>query len=1242
MAQTLDATLAAAQDSASRRPLLEIMSASFVPEIPFDGQLLTSETTNEQKPNVIAHSSGRLCTIYVFGTRYLKFIYTDTDRTVFTPVTIDAGANHTVIDASLCELTGGNVGIIYLESYSGNYNLRAMVLSPTGEVVSAVSTIGTHPTTDWANAPFVRRLASGTYLLVYAYKTGSTYSIQKKTSSDFATWSASSECVISGLSSTNRRDNPSLVQITTGDVFLWFDYLESTSGTAELTNIYYSVSTDSGSTWGAAVKLTNYTGYDATAIHPIVVQNAAGQMRVVFTEQRGSLKMDDTALGWFTGDNATNITFDPVKRKLYVVNSRPFNASGYKTLENVVKIDVDTWEVDKCWDNTTVPAFDAIFCTGANNVNLYTARGDRHLIPVTLSSNPTQFHIALLDGEADSITMFSFQDWPTYGITKNVNGLSDYGVYGGTAYHVWVDYEAKRLYAVFAFGGPSYALIIGYIDLGQTGPDYNFTEIVHEVTPMASTMFSTMASGSFAVWPDTDRMAISGWSSGGTSKGFLRVYQISTGSLIKHYDVDANVGFPYHGVHDFILQGEKIYGAFGYESLYSQQDRRGLCEIDLLTDTVVYHRPSYATLDNYYLQRFTATEDGQLIITVNAFTFPASTGGVDIYDPADDTWQQFNNSNVPGFTPDGRDSAYSIAYDPSMGTIFTGLTNGVYGWTGVVAFNRYGFIRQSLYIDGTYTTSWAFGASSPLVIGLFDYEAVVVYEPGGMGLYAFWTNQRKEELSVKWDKVVGEFDLDSYLLAGSDIALKRSIDGNTNKLEFSVSHGHLFDPHNTLSLMSFILRKGRKLSVRFGEKVSGVDYWHPAGTFVVTEGSISYKRGEYPKMSIRAEDQRVWWGDLEIVATPHYESFPEDILADVIPNYAGMDVSDIVLPTFDGRYVLWHQWMDTSLKKMVEQICERFGYFPLIDVEDKFRVRRISDANATDHVYSDTTKILEFSPDDSFSDFTNRVVVVGENRDSIEVLAPEERIRDLNGVVGWWGHKKVIRVYYSDDGTSVCRYPRLEITQSVRNFNFKLGGGGESITAVDYYEKWMEITIDTPNLVAIVVSLVAAIVLWGVTWIPVTAPPGIPGIALFELSILLSLLFYVIASIATYSYAVWARPVGRERLHIQGEANDVDFQAELGRVVTKKIDDSLSITQDQCAQVAAQELMVARLQRNLVRFTKTADLRDEEGDTLQLPHPQAGLPMRIFVTDITRKFKKPIAGTGSDGYFLDDIEGWVL
>jgi hypothetical protein len=75
--------------------------------------------------------------------------------------------------------------------------------------------------------------------------------------------------------------------------------------------------------------------------------------------------------------------------------------------------------------------------------------------------------------------------------------------------------------------------------------------------------------------------------------------------------------------------------------------------------------------------------------------------------------------------------------------------------------------------------------------------------------------------------------------------------------------------------------------------------------------------------------------------------------------------------------------------------------------------------------------------------------------------------------------------------------------------------------------------------------------------------------------------------------------------------------------------------------VAGQEGLVVQLQRRRRKFTKVAHLQDEEGDTLQILHPHTGLPLKIFVTDITRKMMIPDL-EGGEGYFLDEIEGWRL
>ncbi len=93
--------------------------------------------------------------------------------------------------------------------------------------------------------------------------------------------------------------------------------------------------------------------------------------------------------------------------------------------------------------------------------------------------------------------------------------------------------------------------------------------------------------------------------------------------------------------------------------------------------------------------------------------------------------------------------------------------------------------------------------------------------------------------------------------------------------------------------------------------------------------------------------------------------------------------------------------------------------------------------------------------------------------------------------------------------------------------------------------------------------------------------------------------------------------------------------------MTKKIDDPLCYSVADCQAVATQELKVARLQRNRCTFEMVADLRTEEGDTIEIPHPYSAQVMKVFVTELERVMKKP-ASAGGEGYFLDRIEGWVL
>lgn len=540
------------------------------------------------------------------------------------------------------------------------------------------------------------------------------------------------------------------------------------------------------------------------------------------------------------------------------------------------------------------------------------------------------------------------------------------------------------------------------------------------------------------------------------------------------------------------------------------------------------------------------------------------------------------------------------------------------------------------------TEDWSFGAANPLVRGYLDYELVMALDPVDQSIYAFWTRQSASTYHIYWDKEMADFDLTPYLLRGEDISIARSIDGRAARLEFGLSHGHIFDPHNIKSLWRIYLYKGRVLKIEFGEDIAGTEYWQNMGKFFVTELSLAgYERGQYPTAHMVGEDLSSIFQQMEIVATEHYEAAAEEVLSDILQDHGGLEPADIDIPSFDASEELFHQWVDTSLWDIVLEICHRFGYYPRFDVDAKITARKISDVNPTDHTYSDQTKMIRFSPDDSFSDYINRIMVEGQERTWTEVLYAEERVASLNGSVGWWGHSKQYKVWYSEDKSRTCRNPRLEIVESATSIAFSLAGRvTESIVEVDPDDKYCIIEVNAPNLIPELLAAIAAFIGARNVGDYETEHITIPFGRVTE-SVALMVIINILASIGNFQYAIWAKPLGKVRRSIKGEANDEELQNRLGKVVEKKLDDPLCYTISQCTQVAAQELLVAQLQRKRVRFSKIADFRDEDGDTIQLNHPYSDEPVKVFITDLKRRLKIP-ESPGGDGYIMDEIEGWVL
>lgn len=1260
----LDPTLAAVQDSASRRPLVEIKSQERVADIPFNGQRLTAEAFKEFAPSVpIVHSTGRLCLAYSYGPdgtvapgndSGIKYVYTDASRSEFFEVTIPLSRSTVsqVIGISICEITGGNIGLVYLVQSSSMYYLNRRVITVTGAAVSHAE-IASWSSSIFTSAPFVLSKGANDYLLVYAKQSGSDYFIYKRTSADFATWSLEASLSISGLTSTWRLNSPSLLVLTSGEIWIWFDAREVLGPNGEeLINVYYSISTDGGVNWAQAVKWTNYATYSEVALHPAPVQKVADEIYGLFTKQVTALHINGSTSGWppETWCSPDSLQFDPVNRKLYMMNHYNWSFQG------VVRVDVDTWTIDKFWTDQTTPGFLPGFRSGTD-----------HLAPPNKCRGAGQYIIveerhhsviALLDGEGNTIKNYCWEDDTQDGLACNISGMP-------TAKSSWeigncaIDLTNRRLWVSFKeYNILEHRVIVGYIDMDDAGtgvpPQYAWKNVIdttlfsiHQASIFGS-LDSTNGGADMLILPAEDLIVMTAGFGDSDMPGATLIYRISDGLLWKNYSVAAGFSnYPYHGIHHgCCYYNGKLYGGFRY-SATQQPETRGLCEITLATDEIRFYRPDYATLDDYLFRDIVTGSANRLVITSRGY-------GIVIFDTLGASWSLWNNDNVPGLTTDGSENFWPVVYDAAENFIISGQTEFA---DQVTMFSEYGFMKQAHYSIGTWALgTWSWTTPEKLVDDYLYHELVAVRDPDTpTSMFVFWTSEDYSEgtKSIRWDKDGSTFDLSPYICKDTDIVVNRSIEGDAYELSFAISHGHLFDPYNLASMFSMYVRKGRKLTIRWGERIAGVNYWIDAGTFFVTETSLQFERGVYSDLKITAQDERCFWADKHIYATAAYVSsidtdwYPEAVLGDLLQEWAGFTLDRINIPTFEGRILLDYQGIDTTLLEIINRLCNRFGYFFKLSNTNRATAGRISIWAAVNHVYSSKDTLFTYAPEDSYSDFTNKVTVIGTERDFIDVYYPEERVGGLKGTCGWWGFKKDFTIWYSEDKSRQCRYPRLHALEAASSIAFKLAGEiTERIEREDTEYKYCVVEVKAPNLIPLL--YIGLEIYFDAVLIPdivitagflaqsgITIPLGriVEKIGLF-------IVLMVLASVGNYQFDIYAQPMGKVRRSVQGSWEDLEGQSETGDTIEKTLNDDLCYSSIDCTAVAKQELMIVKAQRKRLRISKVAHLQDEEGDMIQIPHPYSGQPIKFFITNLTRRMK--IAeSANSDGYFIDEMEGWL-
>jgi hypothetical protein len=725
-----------------------------------------------------------------------------------------------------------------------------------------------------------------------------------------------------------------------------------------------------------------------------------------------------------------------------------------------------------------------------------------------------------------------------------------------------------------------------------------------------------------------------------------------SGTMTATYNYNVNAGMPLYGARDCCYCNGSLWFTFPYDS--SHPDRRGLAQLDLATEQVTYHEPNWWTCETECgLHYLVPMGDDQRILMVSTGG-DCEGSGVVIFDTADSSWTVFNKTTLPGMFCAGAGNVcdqwtthygkLGVQYDSTNQLIYASYPGYVNGDNpcGVIVFSETGgfsTLRYSTVTTPAATPSYAAAAD----LSYYDFESspAIAFDSDGYMWLTWHHLDSQSEYDLMWANSMSDMALQDYFDTAVDLVIKWEFKKITS-LSFALSRGHLLDPLNYSSTWHIYLAKGRKLTLEIGERVSSVDYYQDQGEFLSDEIELTYSLKKYPSISVDGRDKRCLHEDALIIASEYFSGeTPKTVVENLLVDHGDMESGEYNVPTFAWSHDIYKQFVDMTLEEALELILDHLGYFSFVNVDGEYEPRQVRLSGSPDHTYT-SSKIIEYTPDQSYSSFVNRIIVTGMSNLYSEVLYEEQCVKSgIAGTIGWWGSDEDIKVWYSDDQQDTCRSPRLEILQSVSEFQVWgiRGGGGEQISDTDEDEHYVIITIEAPNLVGVLIGTIAAIVALGVacsecgesvfSWC---------GVCIYTISVLLSTVLYILGAVASYSYNLWARPIGHERKTFQASADDEDFQQELnGKIVTESIDDSFCYTIAQCQIVADYELSVVMAQRRKLKLKKTMHLQDELGDIIRFNHPYSGEQIDILVTALERRIK-----FGDDASATDTMEGWRL
>jgi len=1254
MALTLDSTLQTRLDGIERQPEIEILSSEFAESIPFQGNSFGIAGSDVFNPQIINHSSGRLGQLYIESDGSFIWMYTDETRSQWTTVDLSAIINEHVEYASAVELANGNIGVIAITGQTDR-RLKQFTISIIGSVISGLSQIeDLSDTYDWSS-PYVVLLSSGDYYMVYVRKDETTpaYTIYSRTASTWGSWGSASDITPSGVNTSREIDNPSLFETDDGDLFLLFDHVTAIQDAVTIKNIFSSISTDDGSSFGTASARTSYTSYGSNGLDPIMVQRSNGTIWLIFYENRRVLHMDETATGFLSscssglgyGMGNKELGYDYATGKIIVAFGN--TSFGVKSLCGIAIVDKDTWSIDKVYYSGSSPQINNIF----RDNQIFQLHSDGKYMAANVGNGYGEHSVVMvLNHSSDTIVNYVIDDIsisgisdgiPSYNLPRNIEFESGdaTGLTTPKVHRVLIDASQDRLYLAFRSGFVGgFKVSFAYIDLTES-PDGEGMYTLNWLTPISGVSWTSLTrwQTELDAWNfvrDPDRGYIifhSGNEYSTIRQAVVIMDEDNNCAVVKETTYDTNNSFPINGIERCIQYNGVLYGHFNYRADYPDTDKRGLIEYNYVTETISYHRPPFWTKDQYYFNDFTVDEDTGII-------YIASGEGVLAFDTNTKLFTRYDSETLPGFVRSGeQDAMTQIAFDPVSEDIIAGSVNGGNYLEGILMFNASGYYNQLQYITADKQVTWQWDSQFDLSYYNSEIGPSAAIDEDNV-LWVTWSHDdwQNNQKVLYWDNDLGDIDVTNDITGSVSLSweLKR-----INQLSFSLGNAHLYDPQNLLSTKNVVGQKGRKVQVRIGEKIGEYTYWVNQGIFLVDSSKINYSRGKEMVLNLDCKGKTSLWKQKQISVTALYSgSMPDTVITDLIDDFTQFLSTEYNLPTFDDEHGIYYQWLDKTLYEIIEELVDHFFYAMFEDADGIFTCRRVDLEQDVDHEYSDQMQVIDFTPDDSYSDYTNRVRVIGETNDYTEVVHDEEMITSRAGTVGWWVKEKEETIYFSEDQERHCRNPRLEVKHSPKEYGLLLdqlstGEGGIRISYIDPYESYIEVEIRVADLTAALIGAIVAMIALGAA--AITCDYGkVCGAYMWGLAIAISLILYILAAVAQYQYEVWARPLGRVKTTIQYEANDEELQRKLnGEIVTREFTDPLCNSVTECRRVAEGNLEMLKAQRRRVSFQKITHLQDELLDKIKVYHPYSGEGMEILIVNLKRTYEK---GKG----VFDKIEGW--